>query len=268
MEKIKLPDPETYHDIASWSSINHGQDANWYMQTDFRELFKEPVEVVRSPSYDFSFALMNNKFLKLQAYKLKMDLTRCLLCCMWYSLFQFNPHFEEDMITRLRYAHAAPEDLVAIQQRSVSIQSQSVRHLVSCAEVALKATPFGEGRMKFVLITNRQFLYHFTNRTVTSKYAVFVHPFDTLTGYTHIHLGSKHLPKDNTEVLNEVTDLTFQHFYVLMKAAILVREKGHAASLGVLVDAIRRHLNPKMISYVADNKTCKAIPPDYLQFIV
>ena len=267
LEGLQLPDSKDYHEIGNWDAVVNGRDGEWFKKTNFHELFNRSVEVVRAPSYDFSYALLRNIHLRTQAYKLKMDLNRCLLCCSWHALFKFHDNFEARMGNRLTHSGVVLERLISIQLRSNSVQSNSVRHLVVCAEEALKTAVFDPGKSQFVMITNQQFLYYASNRSVTSKYAVFVHPFDSIEGYTHVHLGSKHLPTNNKELMREVEKVTFQHLFVMLKSAILVREKGHSASMGVVVDAIRRHFDPRKISYIAENGSCKAIPENYTQSI-
>ena len=260
LQHVQLPPTMAFHDIGSWRAVvMEGKNATWYRTTDFTRLLTQPVEVIRAPVYDFTYALLSNPHLMAKAYALQLDVTRCHLCCSWANLFKFKKEFELQMDERLAEFGATFERLVAMQIRSEAIPSkEEANMLMKCAGKAARNL----SSFHFAIASNNKLVIHLLH--AHSGYdGLFVQAEDSLNGLVHIHMGTRKLPSHNKEMAVKVQRVTFQHFYLLLKAAVLVRGVGHRASLGVVVDALRRHVDTGLQSYVISGGRCTPIAAGY-----
>ena len=260
LHHVQLPPVTAFHDLGSWKAVAmEGKNATWYRTTDFTSLLTQPVEVIQAPVYDFTYAVMSNPQLMAKSYALRMDVTRCHLCCVWPHLFKFNRDFEQQMNKSLEQFGASFERLVALQLRSEAIPSKDeARMLMECAGKAA-------GQLSsalFTIASNNKLVTHLI-RTHTGYDGLFVQPEDSLEGVVHVHMGTRRLPSHDKEKAVNLQRVTFQHFYLLLKAAVLVRGVGHKASLGVVADALRRHIGTRSQSYVIKGNSCTSIAPGY-----
>ena len=236
-----------------------GRNATWYRTKDFATLLTQPVEVIQAPVYDFTYALMSNPHLMAKAYALQMDVTRCHLCCMWTTLFKFNKEFEQQMSESLTQSGATFERLIALQLRSEAIPNkEEAKVFMDCAGKAARKL----SNVHFTVVTNNKLDRHLI-RTRSGYDGLFVQPEDSVEGLVHIHMGTRRLPSHDKEKAPKLQKVTFQHFYLLLKAAVLVRGVGHRASLGVVADALRRHIATGLQSYVINSNSCTPVPPDH-----
>lgn len=260
LQHVRLPPATAFHDFGSWRAVvKEGRNDTWYRTEDFRRLLTQPVEVIQAPVYDFTHALMSNKHMMEKAYELQLDVTRCHLCCTWTTLFKFDGEFEQKMNKSLARLGAAFTTLIALQHRSeVNPSTEETKAFMDCAVIAAR----NFSSVHFTIATNSKLAMHLI-RAQSGLDDMFVQTEDGLEGLVHIHMGTRRLPPHDEEKVANVQRVTFQHFYLLLKAAVLVRGVGHRASLGVVADALRRHITTGLHSYVVNSKGCTLVAPDH-----
>ena len=257
LKDLELPPQEDYLDIGSWRAVaKNGFNETWYMNTNFAKVFTKPVEVIQSHNYDFTYALLRNKHLKQKAFELRMDLIHCHVCCTWKGLFTFNARFKDYMTRKLQTSLPSANHLGSLQLRTENLlNSQQVKEVISCCQQVLHRHPSIE---KIILISNNKMA-----KTFLEGIKDIVELKEDIDGFMHIHLGSKRVPRDEAEVHHKVQDLTFQHLYLLLDSALLVRLSGYKASLGIFADALRRYTRHGEGTYIASQNHCTYIGMNY-----
>ena len=228
------------------------------MNTNFSSYFTRSVEVIQGHRYDYTYALLRNPHLMHKAYELGIDRVRCRVCCAFQLLFAVKPDFAmsvRDVFSSIKFPS---RPYAAIHLRAPSGDNEGAtamaEELIGCAHTALEE--LNVQRCLIVPVFNNRLLID----TIVRKYPLkvkrlFASP-DGLTGHTH--LGN--IPRSvNATALSLIQRRTFHDFYILLNSLVLVRSKGHMASLGTIADAIRRHINgPDAVSvtYIASGGTC------------
>lgn len=250
------------HEIGSWhSSKEHGKSSQWYMNTNFTQFFKNPVEVIQSHRYDFTYAILRNAELMPKAYELGVDRVKCRVCCAWDMLFNMAPEFEKEMNKILQSLGYPQKPLMTIQVRTKSDDVQKAviiaEHSVHCGQKVardLKMSPV------FVPIFNNRLVVHIISKKYKRNMKTPIQ-IDTATRTVHTHIGN--LPIDTEkDVFQGVQERTFKEFFLMLNSTILIRTKGYMGSFGGVAEAIRRHhTTPGTVySYTAGGSSCALFP--------
>lgn len=253
------------HDIGSWHSSKEGKmSSQWYMNTNFSQFFKKPVEVIQAHRYDFTYAVLRNPELMPKAYELGIDRIKCRLCCAWDMLFAMAPEFKKEMgqiIEGIQQPNNKPIMAVQVRAKSDDVQQAVVmaEHYINCGQKVAK-----ESKMSpvFIPIFNNRLVVHI----IAKKYKRYVKtPIEIETGTRTVHTHLGNLPSDTEmEVYQGVQERTFKEFFVMLNSTVLIRTKGYVGSFGNVADAIRRHYaNPgSVFSYTAGGSSCALFPQD------
>lgn len=251
------------HDIGSWKAAKeNGKSSQWYMDEDFSSYFKNSIEVIQAPRYDYTYALLRNPGLMPKAYELGIDRVKCRVCCAWDMLFKTVPKFEEEMSKLLRGLGHPVRPVVAVQARVKSDDVQKsvtdVEHYLNCAQKAAKELKFQTP--VYIPILNNRLVVHILQK---KYFRIMKTPIEieTATRTVHTHLGN--LPADTeVEVVEGVQERTFKEFFLMLNSTLLVRAKGYLGSFGNVADAIRRHYGrPGTIhTYTSGGSTCALFP--------
>lgn len=251
------------HDIGSWKAAKeNGKSSQWYMDEDFSKYFKNPVEVIQGPRYDYTYAILRNPSLMPKAYELGIDRVKCRVCCAWDMLFKQAPKFEEEMNKLMRGLGHPVRPVVAVQAR---VKSDDVQKSVTAAEHYLNCAQRASKELKFktpvyIPILNNRLVVHILQK---KYFRIMKTPIEieTATRTVHTHLGN--LPADTEqEVVLGVQERTFKEFFLMLNSTLLVRAKGHLGSFGNVADAIRRHYGkPGTVhTYTSGGSSCAVFP--------
>lgn len=253
------------HEIGSWHSSKEGKySSQWYMNTNFSQYFKKPVEVVQGHRYDFTYAILRNPDLMPRAYELGVDRVKCRLCCAWDMLFAMAPDFEKEMkemIETIRQPNNKPIMAVQVRTKSDDVQEAVVvaEHYVNCGQKVAKDTKMP---LVFIPIFNNRLVMHI----IAKKYKRYIKmPIEIESGTRTVHTHLGNLPTDTElEVQEGVLERTFKEFFLMLNSTMLIRAKGYVGSFGNVADAIRRHHAKvgSVFTYTAAGSSCAIFPQD------
>lgn len=252
------------HDIGSWHSSKEGKMSSlWYMNTNFSQFFKHPVEIIQGHRYDFTYAILRNAELMPKAYELGIDRIRCRICCAWDMLFTMAPQFEKQMENVLQNLGPPSKPIMAIQVRTKSDDVQKAvvmaEHFINCGQKVAK-----ESKMVpvYVPIFNNRLVVHI----IAKKYKRYVKtPIEIESGTRTVHTHLGNLPQDTEpDVVQGVQERTFKEFFLMLNSTVLIRTKGYVGSFGTVADAIRRHYAKpgSVFTYTAGGSSCAILPHD------
>ena len=251
-------------DIGSWHSSKEGKmSSQWYMNTNFSQFFKNPVEVIQGHRYDFTYAILRNPELMPKAYELGIDRVRCRVCCAWDLLFTMAPNFEKEMGKILQSLGPPSKPIMAIQVRTKSDDVQkavvTAEHYINCAQKVAKDVKMVP---TYIPIFNNRLVVHI----IAKKYKRYIKtPIEIESGTRTVHTHLGNLPADTElEVVHGVQERTFKEFFLMLNSTILIRTKGYVGSFGTVADAIRRHYakSGSVITYTAGGSSCGLFPID------
>lgn len=253
-------------DIGSWRSAkDSGKSSQWYMNTNFTNYFKYPLEVVQGHRYDFTYAVLRNPDLMPKAYELGVDRIKCRICCAFDMLFKMTPKFENEMGNLLKSLGHPTRKLVTLQLRSSSGDVQTAVSLaeryVGCAMKAGKELKISSKAVWYPVFNNR-LVTHIVSKKYSDRMKTPIQ-IATATRTVHSHLGN--LPPDTeVEVAKGVQERTFKEFFLMLNSTLIIRTKGYVGSFGNVADAIRRHYNrPGSVYTYTVGTSCTLFPDNY-----
>lgn len=243
-------------DIGSWRSFQKdNKTEKWYKETNFNEFFNLSVELVQGHAYDFTYAVLQNKYFAHDIYKYGLDAIKCRICCVWDFLFQQSYAFNKDMNAILKEFKYPGNSLVVMhikvpfEKKIAETLEYSVGHLLCSNKVARENHLSNVSK---TVTTNQRLLRHM----IGLQHKDIKVPTYTkeATQTVHYHIG--HLqPTMDAAILKGVLRNTMIDFFLLLNSTIIIREKGHQHWFASTAEAIRHHYHPDRITYMVSTES-------------
>ena len=227
----------------------------WYRDTNFSEFFNLSVELVPGHGYDFTYAVLQNKYFALDIYKYGLQSIKCRICCVWDFLFQQTYAFNKDMnaiLNGFKYPHNSLVTMhikVPFDKKISDVLEYSVGHLL-CSNKVIRENHFTN--VTKTVTTNQRLLRHMIG--LQHKDVKVPTYTKAATQTVHYHIG--HLsPTMDPAILKGVLRNTLIDFFLLLNSTVIIREKGHQHWFGSTAEAIRHHYHPDRVTYMVVTDT-------------
>ena len=248
-------------DIGSWRSFAKlNRTDEWYRQTNFNQFFNLSVELVAGHGYDFTYAVLQNKYFGRDIYKYRLDTIKCRICCVWDFLFQQTYTFNKYMTAILKEFNYPTNPLVVMhikvpfKKKIGDIMEYSVGHYI-CSNKAIRENHFTN--VTKTITTNQRLLRHMMGL----KHKDIKVPTYTkdATQTVHYHIGDLP-PSMDAAILKGVLRNTIIDFFLLLNSTVIIRERGYQHWFASTGEAIRHHYHPDRLTYIVDQSDSPQTP--------